>query len=183
MAVNIYESVVNAKTGETFRCIKVTPEAFTMQWTLEPKGYVPFEHIHYNQDEIFTVQKGELKVIIDGVPHIAGPGGRIVVPKGVRHIASNNKEEVMDAVVDYTPTLDHVPFFQCFFGMQHDGHIDKKNGGVKIPMIGYFMKKMKCQALARPTSIPAAAFNIALNVFYIMGVLKGWDKLYKKYTT
>lgn len=180
MAVNIYDNVVNHTTGETFRCITVTPEAFTMYWMLQPQGYVPFEHIHYNQDEIFKVQRGELKVIIDGVPHIAGPGQTIVVPKGVRHIASNNKPEIMEAIVDYTPTLDHVPFFQCFFGLMHDGHVDK-NGGVKIPMMGYFMKKMKCKALARPTNIPAPAFKLALNVFYIMGVVSGWGKLYKKY--
>ena len=179
MATNLYQNIVNPLSGETFRCISINPDAYTMQWTLQPKGYVPFEHVHYNQDEIFDVKKGELKVLINGVEHIAKAGEQIVVPKGARHIASNNKEEVMDAVVSYVPALDHEQFSQCLCGLIAD--IDKA-GGPSIPMMGYFLKKMKCKAMARPTNIPAPAFNMALNVFYLMGELKGWSKLYKKYT-
>jgi quercetin dioxygenase-like cupin family protein len=182
MAINIYESYSNPVSGETFKGISLTPEAYTMLWTLQPKGYVPFEHVHYNQDEIFHVQKGELKVVINGVAHIAGAGETITVPKGKRHIASNNKDEVMDAVVSYVPALDHERFTQCFCGIMADGYIDKK-GGINIPMMGYCLRKMKCKAMARPTNIPAPAFNMALNVFYLMGMFKGWGKLYKKYTT
>jgi hypothetical protein len=49
-------------------------------------------------------------------------------------------------------------------------------------MMGYFLRRSRCQAIARPTSVPAAAFNIALSFFYIMGTLRGWNKLYRKYT-
>ncbi len=181
MAINIYDSYTNPVSGETFKGMSFTPEAYTMQWILQPKGYVPFEHVHYHQDEVFHVKKGELKVVIAGKEHIAREGETIVVPKGQPHIASNNREELLDAVVEYRPALDHDKFAQCFCGLTADGYLDKK-GGVNIPMMGYFLKKMKCKAMARPTNIPAPAFNMALNVFYIMGSFKGWGKLYKKYT-
>ena len=181
MATNLYQNITNPVSGEAFKCLSVTPEAYTMQWTLQPEGYVPFEHVHYHQDEVFRVQKGELKVVINGVAHYAGPGESIVVPKGAAHIAMNNRAEVMDSVVSYTPALDHEKFSQCLCGLIEDGYTDAK-GGVSIPMMGYFLKKMKCQAMARPTNIPEPAFNMALNVFYIMGSLSGWNKLYKKYT-
>ena len=181
MATNIYENIANPISGEAFKCISITPEVYAMQWTLQPKGYVPFEHIHYHQDEIFNVQKGELKVLIDGNVYIARTGERIVVPKGSRHIASNNKEEIMEALVEYTPALDYDTFMKCLCGLTADGYLDK-NGGVSIPMMGYCLRKMKCKAMATPTAIPAPAFSMALNVFYLMGTLKGWSKMYNKYT-
>ena len=61
MAVDIFKSVTNPISGETFKGISFTPESFVMQWSLQPQGYVPFEHIHLNQEEIFTVEKGEIK--------------------------------------------------------------------------------------------------------------------------
>jgi mannose-6-phosphate isomerase-like protein (cupin superfamily) len=181
MAVNIYNSITNPVSGETFRCISITPAAYTMQWILNADGYVPFEHIHYKQDEVFHVQKGELKVLINGIEHIAKAGQEIIVPKGARHIASNNRKEIMEAIITYAPVLDYEKFMQCLCGLTIDGHIDKK-GGISIPMMGYCLKEMKCKAMARPTDIPAAAFKMALNVFYIIGKLKGWGKLFKKYT-
>ncbi len=181
MATNIFEATRNPRSGETFRCISVTPELYKMQWTLQPNGYVPFEHIHYLQDEIFYVQQGELKVLIDGVEHFAGPGETITVPMGARHLASNNKNEVMEAIVDYSPALDYDTFMQCLCGLTKDGYLDEKSG-ISIPMMGYCLMKMKCKAMARPTAIPAPAFNMALRFFYLMGTVRGWNRLFKKYT-
>ena len=41
---------------------------------------------------------------------------------------------------------------------------------------------MKCQAIIRPTSIPAPIFQLALNVFYLMGIINGWNREFIKYT-
>lgn len=181
MAIDIYQSISNPVSGETFRCISISPEAYTMQWTLQAEGYVPFEHVHYKQDEIFKVQKGSLKVIIDGKTHVVEAGQEIVVPRGLRHVASNNSDEIMDAIVTYSPALDHELFMKCLLGLTIDGYLDKK-GGISVPMMGYCLKRMQCKAMARPTNIPAPAFNAALSVFYYMGMLKGWNQLYKRYT-
>ena len=151
-----------------------------MEWNLAPQGYVPFEHVHYLQDEIFRVMKGELKVIIDGKEHIARERETITVPKGARHIASNNTTSAMESVVEYTPALDHDVFMKCLCGLTQDVYLDKR-GEINIPMMGYCLMKMKCKAMARPTKIPAPVFRIALGVFHIMGGLKGWEKRYRKY--
>ena len=181
MATNIYQPCTNPISGETFKAISFNQDAFTMQWTVQPKGYVPFEHIHFNQEEIFHIKKGEIKVVINGKEHIAKEGQSVSVPKGVAHIAYNNKEEVLDCVVEYKPGLDHETFMQCLCGLTDDGFIDKK-GGVNIPKMGYFLIKMKAKCMTRPAEIPAPLFNIALRVFYLRGVLSGWGKLHKKYT-
>jgi hypothetical protein len=127
---------------------------------------------HYHQDEIFHVEQGELKVVINGEEYFAEKGKTIIVPKVARHIASNNKPEKLTAIVEYTPGLDMETFFKCFCGLRNDGQIDK-NGGVSIPMMGYCLKEMKCKAMARPTNIPKPMFNIAFNIFHLMGIAKG----------
>src|SRR5688572_11172198 len=112
MATNIYELCTNPVSGETFRTISSNSNAFVMQWTVQPNGYVPFEHIHLNQDEIFHVEKGEIRIVINGKEEIAASGETITVPKGHAHIAYNNKNEILDCKVEYRPGLDHDTFMQ-----------------------------------------------------------------------
>ena len=57
MAVDLDTPCVNPVTGETFQTLSHDPGAFVMQWTVLPGGYVPFEHIHLKQDEIFHIKK------------------------------------------------------------------------------------------------------------------------------
>jgi quercetin dioxygenase-like cupin family protein len=180
MAVNIFERNINPISGEAFRGISFDKDAFVMEWTVQPDGYVPFEHIHLNQDEIFHVKCGELKIRLDNREYIAVAGESITVPKGTRHIAYNNKKDILNCIVEYKPALDHDKFMQCFIGLINDNLLDKK-GGINIPRMGYCLIKMKAKSMARPTAIPALIFDIALRSFYIRGVLSGWSKLYNKY--
>jgi mannose-6-phosphate isomerase-like protein (cupin superfamily) len=180
MATAIYQPCANPISGETFKAISFDKDAFVMEWTVQPKGYVAFEHIHLNQDEIFHIKKGEIKIVINGKVFIAGQGETITVPKGMAHIAYNNNEQVLDCVVEYKPGLDHDIFMQCFCGLVSDQLIDAK-GAIDIPRMGYFLKRMKAKCMTRPTAIPAPAFSMALRFFYLRGVLSGWEKLYKKY--
>ena len=47
MAIDLYKPFTNPITRETFRCISSTPEVYTMEWTVHPGGYVPFEHVRH----------------------------------------------------------------------------------------------------------------------------------------
>lgn len=181
MAIDVYKECINPITGETFKGLTLTPYAYTMQWTVQPGGFVPIEHLHFNQDEVFHVKKGQLKILIEGKEHIAGRGEKVVVTRGKRHLAFNNSDTVLEAHVEFRPALDQEKFMQCYTGLISDGHIDE-NGAPRVPMMGYMLKKMKCKAMARPTSIPAPLFKLALNFFLLIGGIKGWNKLYNKYT-
>ena len=151
-----------------------------MEWIVQPAGYVPFEHIHLYQDEIFHVQQGEIRVVINRKQQIGTSGQTVTVPRGVRHIAYNNSPEVLACIVEYKPGLDIFKYFQCFGGLTRDRDIDRKYG-INIPKMMYFMKK-NAKALARPASLPGPIFNLLMNIFYVAGSLAGWEKLYKKYT-
>ena len=180
MAVNIFELNTNPISGEAFKGISFNKEAFVMEWTVQPDGYVPFGHIHLNQDEIFYVKSGELKLLLDNKEHIAKAGESITVPKGIRHIAYNNKKEILNCRVEYKPGLDHDKFMQCFIGLTNDGLLDKR-GVVNIPRMGYCLIKMNAKSMARPVAIPSLVFNISLRFFYLRGVVSGWNKLFNKY--
>jgi len=179
--VDLYVGFTNKITGERFRVISETRASITFHWTVQPQGYVPFEHIHINQDEIFHIRHGEARIVIDGEEVIARPGDIVRVPKGKPHIAFNNKRELLDCMVSFEPSLDSYKFFQCFGGLTIDDDMDKR-GEINIPKMLYFTKRMSARCLSRPTKIPSMVFGIALSIFYIAGKLLGWEKDYIRYT-
>ncbi len=181
MAIDLYQPFINPIAKESFRCLSYTPQAYVMEWIVQPEGYVPLVHTHVNQDEIFHIKQGEIRLVIDGVEHFGKPGDTLVVPKGAIHVAYNSKPEVLSCVVEYTPGLDHYKFFQCFGGLTIDGDIGK-NGSVNIPRMLYFMKRMNAQAVARPANVPALMMGLMLTIFGVIGQLAGWEKQYLKYT-
>jgi len=181
MAIDLYQPFTNPVTKETFRCLSGTAEAYVMEWTVQPEGYVPFEHIHVSQDEIFHVKQGEIRVVINRQEQIGRPGETVTVLRGTRHIAYNHTPEPLVCVVEYKPGMDISRSFQCFSGLTCDGDVYGRYG-INVPKMMYFMKRMNMQALARPASLPAPIFNILMNIFYVYGSLAGWEKLYRKYT-
>lgn len=181
MAIDLYQPFTNPITKETFRCLSCTEEAYVMEWTVQPKGYVPFEHIHVLQDEIFHVKQGEIHVAINRREQIGRMGQTLTVPRGTRHIAYNNKPETLICIVEYRPGLDISRSFQCFSGLTCDGDVNGRYG-INLPKMMYFMRRMNLQALARPSSVPAPIFGVLLNMFYVYGLLMGWESLYRKYT-
>jgi quercetin dioxygenase-like cupin family protein len=181
MPVDLFEPFTNPITGETFRCLSSSEDAYVTEWLVEPKGYVPFRHIHVNQDEIFHVQQGEIRVVISGQQDIGVAGQTVRVPRGVGHVAYNNKPELLHCIVEYRPGLDQYQAMQCFGGLTLDHDLDRR-GIVNIPKMMYFMRRMNALAIVRPTFVPAPLFGLFMFTFYIVGSIAGWDQLYRKYT-
>lgn len=181
MGIDLYQPFTNPITRETFRCISFTDEAFTMEWTVHPGGYVPFEHVHVRQDEIFHVQQGEMRARVKGRVLIGRAGDTVVVPCGTRHIAFNDRAEPLVCIVDYRPGLDHYRTMQCFAGLTLDCDYDKR-GLVNVPKIMYMLKKVNALSLTRPAFAPEAFFRLSMSVFFMIGSALGWESLYEKYT-
>lgn len=180
MAINLFEGFTNPNAGETFRCISSNKESFKMAWTVQPGGQVPNEHVHYQQDELFYVKSGQMSAMLNGKRVVCGAGESINVPKGVPHIIHNDTNEPLECEVTFSPAYDMFAFFQCMGGLVADGDYDAA-GQVNIPKMCYFMKKMKTRGVTRPTKIPPPAFRLVTNLFYAIGSLRGWGKLYARY--
>lgn len=181
MAIDLYQPFTNPVTGETFRCISNTEDAYVMEWTVQPRGYVPFEHIHVAQEEIFHVRQGQIRVLIDRKEHIGTAGETLVVPRATRHIAYNHGSDTLVCVVEYKPALDISRMFQCSGGLTCDGDV-RGRYGINIPKMMYFMKRMRAQAVARPANVPALVYALLMNACFVAGSLAGWDRLYRRYT-
>lgn len=180
MPVNPYETFHNKITGESFRCISSTDEAYIAEWIVQPSGFVPFAHTHPTQDEVFHVHEGEMRVLVNGREQIVSAGQTVTVPRGAKHRASNNSHGALVCTLEYRPGLDSYKVFQCFGGLCIDG--DLTRGGIPHPLkMLYFLGKLNTQTLAIPSYTPAPFFWLGIKVFYLMGKLLGWEKFYKKY--
>ena len=181
MAIDLYQPFTNPITRETFRCISSNPEAFTMEWTVHPGGYVPFEHVHVRQDEIFHIQRGAMRVKVKGVPQIGKAGDTLTISRGTRHIAFNDGEEPLVCIVEYKPGLDHYLTMQCFAGLTLDCDYDKR-GLVNVPKIMFMLKRVNALSLTRPAFAPTWLFQMGMGFFYTIGSVLKWESLYRKYT-
>jgi mannose-6-phosphate isomerase-like protein (cupin superfamily) len=180
--LDLYEGFTNQITGETFTVLYHTPESITFRWSVQPHGYVPFEHIHLNQDEIFQIRKGKARMVINGKETVAHPGDIVRIKKGMPHIIFNDQSEVLDCFVSFEPALDSFKFFQCFGGLTVDNDMDKR-GKINISKMLYFTKRMNARCITRPTEVPSMLFGIALKVCYQAGKLLGWEKNFIRYTS
>lgn len=182
MAIDLYQPFTNPITRETFRCISSTEEAFTMEWTVHRGGYVPFEHVHVNQDEIFHIQQGEMRVNVRGVPRLGTAGETLTIPRGTRHIAFNDREIPLVCIVEYRPGLDHYKTMQCFAGLTLDCDYDRR-GLVNVAKIMFMLKKAQARSLTRPAFAPDWLFQMGMTAFFSIGSLMKWETIYERYTT
>jgi quercetin dioxygenase-like cupin family protein len=72
------------------------------------------EHVHPLADETFTVHQGQLKVVIAGHDHFAGPGDSVTIPKGVPHHFANAHDGETRATVTLEPAQNFIRFFANF---------------------------------------------------------------------
>jgi len=152
-----------------------------MEWTVNPGGFVPFEHVHIAQDEIFHVQKGEIRAKVNGSEHFGKIGDVLTVPRGTRHIAFNDRDDPLVCIVEYKPGLDHYTTMQCFAGLTLDGEYDRR-GLVNIPKIMYLLRRANALSLPRPAFVPYWMFRLGMEFFYKLGTTMGWESLFLKYT-
>jgi hypothetical protein len=152
-----------------------------MEWIVHPGGYVPFEHVHVCQDEIFHVEQGEIRARVNGKTLFGKRGDSLVAPRGVRHIAYNDRDEKLACIVEYKPGLDHYTTMQLFAGLTLSGLIDRR-GMVHIPKIMYLLKKGNILSLPRPAFAPDPLFRLGMGFFYALGTVLGWESLYREYT-
>ena len=152
-----------------------------MEWTVHPGGYVPFEHVHVNQEEIFHIRQGEMRVKLKGVPQIGKVGEMLTIPRGTRHIAFNDKDEPLICLVEYKPGLDHYKTMQCFAGLTLACDYDKR-GLVNVPKIMFMLKKANALSLTRPAFAPEWLFHLGMTLFFSIGSILKWETMYERYT-
>lgn len=93
---------------------------------IRPGGAVAGEHVHPSLDETFTILKGRIGILINGIRFFAEPGQTLHVPRGTAHDWWNAGEEEAHLVVEVTPAARFELMIRNFFGLAQDGRTDKK---------------------------------------------------------
>lgn len=110
---------MSEQTGGDISRVEIVMEA-------EQSG--PPAHVHPQQREIYTVQKGELTVTLDGQTHTVSAGESIEIPPGSVHGFSNPSGRAVRFTADHVPALR----FEEYIRLVHHTVQDKK---VSLPVI------------------------------------------------
>jgi quercetin dioxygenase-like cupin family protein len=98
-----------------------------------PGGYAAAEHIHPSQEESFEIQRGVLRLHVDGHERVLRAGDSAVVPAGTPHVWSNGGDDELHVVLRFTPALNAEGFFESYFGLAAEGKTNSK-GMVTNPL-------------------------------------------------
>ncbi len=145
-----------------------------------PQAAPAAPHVHPRQEERFEVLAGRLKVSIDGVVTVLGPGDVAIVPPGTPHTWSNVDDAEAHIVVDIRPALRTEMFFETLFGLAVDGETDRK--GLPRPLqlatlVTEFSDEVR---LARP---PAVVQRVLFEPLAALGRLRGYRGWYPRYSS
>jgi mannose-6-phosphate isomerase-like protein (cupin superfamily) len=91
-----------------------------------PGGHPALPHVHPHQEERFEVLRGRIRMQVDGVETVLGPGERATVPAGTAHTWSNIGHDVAQIRVELQPALRSEMFFETLFGLAKDGRTNSK---------------------------------------------------------
>lgn len=98
--VNITEK---ATENENFRAVLHTTEKSQLVVMTIPVGGNIGEETHAHVEQIFCIQAGNGKTIIDGVESTIGPGFVVVVPPGTKHNIVNTGNTPLRIATVYVP--------------------------------------------------------------------------------
>jgi len=89
--------------NENFRKVLYTGKySQLVLMSLKPNEDIGLE-VHPNVDQFFRIEKGQGKVIIDGVEHEVSDGIAIIVPAGSEHNVINTSTESLKLYTIYSP--------------------------------------------------------------------------------
>ncbi|HEX8068297.1 MAG TPA: cupin domain-containing protein [Thermoleophilaceae bacterium] len=86
----------------------------------DPGARTP-EHFHPNAHEVFEVIEGVGTFVIDGEERRAGPGERMELPPGTRHVFANPGNEVVRFTATVDPPLDMQELFEVSAAQAREG--------------------------------------------------------------
>jgi quercetin dioxygenase-like cupin family protein len=94
--------------------------------TAVPGTRVVGEHMHPALVERFSVEDGELTVLLDGRKSVLGAGEQAEIQPGVWHDWWNEGDSTATVRVEITPGERFVHLIETLFGLAREGHVTKR---------------------------------------------------------
>jgi mannose-6-phosphate isomerase-like protein (cupin superfamily) len=124
------DTIENPATGEriVFRqtSAETNGEAVVFDCFVRPSGFVAAAHVHPHQEERFEVVEGSVTFKLDGRELPAGPGARVLVPRGMKHQFWNAGDEEAHFTCEVRPALDFERLIETMFALARDGKTNRK---------------------------------------------------------
>lgn len=173
----------DAVTGDVVEMLETTNdskgERIQFRFNIKPGGFKPVEHIHPDQDEIFEIIRGKFTYILDGKKNAAGPGDKVILPKGIKHTHYNDEPYVdLEMVQSIVPALDSENLVESILGLSRDGQL--KNGEPKFLQVMVWLRHYKAKVYL--AKVPAGMQKFLSFVLAPVGRLVGYKAAYKKYS-
>ena len=172
----------NPKTGQEIKflqtCADTDGALLELQSTYHVSSSEPPLHLHPLQEELFTLEAGELTVRINGITRVLTKGEPLRVKENTPHAMWN--ASTGDTVVNWKvlPALNTEYFLETIMGLAVDGKTDKI-GRPSIFQIALLSKKYSnVFRLAKPAyAIQKIIFSLLAPFAYV----SGYRSDYKKY--
>ena len=151
-------------------------EAVVIEVRVRPDGAVAMPHVHPFQEERFEVLRGTLGMRVSGETTLAGPGGRLTVPAGVRHQFWNAGSGEAHFVCEVRPALQFEQLLETMFALARDGKTNRK--GMPNPLQLAVIAEAHFDTVRLPF-VPAALQRFALALGAPIGRLAGYGPTYE----
>ena len=99
------ETLVNPATGERVTFVSEAPELLVMETVWPRPGRRAPQHVHPEMQERWEVLEGRAAFRIGGEETEVGPGGAVVAPAGVPHVAWNPTDAPARLRIEMRPAL------------------------------------------------------------------------------
>jgi quercetin dioxygenase-like cupin family protein len=129
------EIVVNEVTKERFEYLETSKttngKSFKFRVTVDKGAFFPVYHLHPSQDEKFTLEKGKLRLKVNGEERFLNVGQELLIKKGTAHQWWNIADSESVMVIELTPAGPTEEFIKQLAYLASIGKCDK----ISLPSI------------------------------------------------
>jgi quercetin dioxygenase-like cupin family protein len=128
----------------------------------------PPAHVHPGQREIYTVEAGELVVIIDGESRVLTAGESIEVPTGSAHTFANQSDELARFSAEHLPALQ----FEEYIRLVHRA-VEGKQTTLPVILRIVRIESSYGDTILAPPGMPRMIGNVMSGVGRLVGYPTG----------
>lgn len=175
--------IENTVSGERVTFHKVAGETAgeLLRWehALRPGARVPYDHVHWIQEERFEVLAGTATVRFGNETRKLEPGESVVIPAGTAHGLVNEGDVELRMLTELRPAMNTEVYFETVFGLARDGKVARN--GVPNAIHAAVIVRGLGERGGFP-GVPMAVQQVALAVLAAIGRLLGYKSRYEKYS-
>lgn len=145
---------------------------------IEPHAPGPPEHIHSGFDESFSIQSGELSMLVNGEKVTIHPGEVQFIEKGIPHKPFNETDSTITIIMEDFAFPEEFAVYLC----QVYGYMDESPDNLQPPKVIFQMAMFNQHFDSYLAEGPPLAIQKVINFILVpLARLQGYRSFYEKY--